>query len=62
MEVLAKVRSRKGGGTEVTFLTDSDIFAPRDALGEPRQWGLIVWVPMADVKRVRAALNAGEPK
>lgn len=57
MEVLTNVRSRKRGGTEVSFMTDSSIFAPFDVLDTPRNVGLIVWLPEPDVARVRSGIN-----
>jgi hypothetical protein len=52
---LASVRTRKGGQVEVSFFTGTDNLSCNEAAGlDPvRNVGLILWLPVADVKRAK---------
>jgi hypothetical protein len=48
-ECLAGAQLAKGRppATRVTFLTGRENFTPTDALGEPRNIGVVIWIPRA---------------
>lgn len=59
---LANVQAKKNGDVLVTFATGLDLFAPIDAIADkPRNVGVVLWLPQADVERATAEHEAGQP-
>lgn len=59
-ESMTHINQRKGGVTEIAFLTDA--ITPTEAIvGEAKYLGFVLWLPTAAVKAVMAAHNAEVP-
>jgi len=55
MPVVTNVRTRRGGGSDVTFQTDG--LTPADLIGEPQKIGIVLWFDRDVWAKVQAALK-----
>jgi hypothetical protein len=53
LPAVTNIRSRRGGGSDVTFATDG--LAPGDLIGEPRKVALVLWFEAEDWKKASGA-------
>lgn len=55
MPAVTNVRTRRGGGSDVTFQTDG--LTPADLVGEPQKVGIVLWFDRDVWAKVKAAME-----
>jgi len=55
MPAVTNVRTRRGGGSDVTFQTDG--LTPADLVVEPRKIGIVLWFDRDVWAKVKAAME-----